>query len=689
MVDYPYAGILVADAVTFRRATSAAVTVYDVNDTAEASPLALKDLSGLPLPNPLTSSADGFVQPFVTTSEGVKLKGGGLTVVEYSHKGMRDAAAAAATAAQDAANAAIDAAGEAVSAATVNPQGNLILTQANGELRNAGNVIGPAGPKGDKGADGANVLPTDTAIKNAITTPGTETAAALSATYARKFGVNLADYTDLKAAIAALPATGGTVFVPVGRHAAGSWTMTNDYMNKPGVRIVGEKAPRLSANADRLEGGSVIYGRFNVFADGFEATDVGFDMGKYTMDSLHPTKDSHTADHPLGGTWDAFAFAQPNQGAPLAARRDVRLNNVIGLLRDSQSVGHAILMEGMDGAAVDNITGVGGVHALVIKSQNVRAGRLSGYAASNNNIIFKSDTYAAAGNISASTVEALTVPPNTTPWFTPAVAGQGLLLNPSTASFTGPVQIGTLKVLGSGRGLAITGGASFIVSDVQIDAMTADGTTGTMASGIDFFTCRAMRVQINSLNINNSAQGIAWNPATAGDNAEHQIHIGSAQISNISVRAINASGYARIRIDSLEIASTNHAYYCSDDARIIVGKETIIAAANKWERNSPALSTGWTNFGSGNATFEVKLENYGVLLAGLLSAGSGVTGTITSMPVYLRPPTSKRLPGYLNAGSRQYALIGVDSGGAVTINDATAPAAGNYASIDGIGWQHW
>lgn len=61
--------------------------------------------------------------------------------------------------------------------------------------------------------------------------------------------------------------------------------MTTDHMSKPGVRIVGEKAPRLSSNADRLEGGSVIYGRLNVFADGFKASDAGFDMGKFTCDA--------------------------------------------------------------------------------------------------------------------------------------------------------------------------------------------------------------------------------------------------------------------------------------------------------------------------------------------------------------------------------------------------------------------
>lgn len=75
----------------------------------------------------------------------------------------------------------------------------------------------------------------------------------------------------------------------------------------------------------------------------------------------------------------------------------MRLNNVTGLLRDSLTVGHAVLMEGIDGGTIDNITGVGGVHAVVITSQNIRAGKLQGSAVSNNNVIFKSDTYAPLG----------------------------------------------------------------------------------------------------------------------------------------------------------------------------------------------------------------------------------------------------------------------------------------------------
>lgn len=103
MTDYPYAGILLADAVTFQRAPNAVVTVYNIDDATNSTPLGLTDLTGLPLPQPLTSSSDAFLPPFVAQVDGVKLVGGGLTIVEYSHKGMKDAADAAAAAAQAAA----------------------------------------------------------------------------------------------------------------------------------------------------------------------------------------------------------------------------------------------------------------------------------------------------------------------------------------------------------------------------------------------------------------------------------------------------------------------------------------------------------------------------------------------------------------------------------------------------------
>ncbi|WP_138417970.1 hypothetical protein [Sinomonas gamaensis] len=111
MTDYQFETQLVADPVTFQRAATAKVTVYDIADTSNSAPLALKDLNGLPLPNPLTSTADAFIPPFVASSPLVKLVGGTLTVPAFSPKPLSDQAKAA----QDAAAASAASAAQAAS----------------------------------------------------------------------------------------------------------------------------------------------------------------------------------------------------------------------------------------------------------------------------------------------------------------------------------------------------------------------------------------------------------------------------------------------------------------------------------------------------------------------------------------------------------------------------------------------
>ncbi|WP_324644140.1 hypothetical protein [Pseudarthrobacter sp. LT1] len=154
MTDFPYEGQLIADPVTFQRATNAQVYVYDANDTTNSTPLALKDASGLPTANPLTSSADAFVKPIYAPSQDIKYVGAGLTVFVSSAKGMRDAAAASAADAEAARVQAAAAAAERVTAASVNGSGKLILTKADAQTVDAGSVVGPKGDKGDTGLQG-------------------------------------------------------------------------------------------------------------------------------------------------------------------------------------------------------------------------------------------------------------------------------------------------------------------------------------------------------------------------------------------------------------------------------------------------------------------------------------------------------------------------------------------------------
>ena len=193
MTDYPYEGQLIADPVTFQRATNAQVYVYDANDTNNTTPLALKDATGLPTSNPLVSSADAFVKPIYAPSQDIKYVGAGLTVFVSSAKGMRDAASASAEAAQTAADSATAAAGQAVASASVNGSGELLIQQASGATLNAGPVKGAKGDKGDKGdtgapgVNGSNVLPTDAAIAQALQDPNSQTRAAGNAMYAQQW----------------------------------------------------------------------------------------------------------------------------------------------------------------------------------------------------------------------------------------------------------------------------------------------------------------------------------------------------------------------------------------------------------------------------------------------------------------------------------------------------------------------
>jgi hypothetical protein len=304
------------------------------------------------------------------------------------------------------------------------------------------------------------------------------------------------------------------------------------------VKLLGAKMPGPSANADRLEGGTVIEGRFNVFANNFAIENVGFDFGKYVVDTYYGGADTHTANHPLGGTWDAFAFAQP--ATPIAAQTGFYARNVIGLCRDSLSVGHAFLMEGIDGGFVDNVVAIYGVHGVVFKSKNMRGGAVAGWMASTDNVIFKSDTYAAGGNISLATVECRTYAPNCAPWSTPSPAKYGVYLNPATASFDGPIQIGAVKVYGADRGVYISGDANFAITDVQFGSLLADGYTGAMTVALDFITCRAQRIQIGSMIANNAIAGVQWNASSLADNAQHQVSIGTCKLTNISGFAVRA-----------------------------------------------------------------------------------------------------------------------------------------------------
>jgi len=169
MANYPYRMQLVVDPDNPRNVVAAgSVSIYDSEDTGKTTLLTLTDPSGVPIPNPITSNANGFTPPFVTTSPEVLWVSGEFTDYFQSYKGMRDEAVAAVAAAEEAgANAATEA---AAGVASVVADADAAKTAAEAAAAAAANSAALV------------AAPADTAIAAAINGSGTATKAALSAT---------------------------------------------------------------------------------------------------------------------------------------------------------------------------------------------------------------------------------------------------------------------------------------------------------------------------------------------------------------------------------------------------------------------------------------------------------------------------------------------------------------------------
>lgn len=174
MTTYAFDPQLVADPVTFARAANANVTVYDALDNTNSTPLALTDLNGLPLSNPLHSTSDAIIPAFQTTSAQVKLVGGGITIPVGSFQSVLDQATAAKAFVQ----------GIGVASTTTGTPGfpAAVTVDSNGQFR----FTIPTGAAGPAGRDGSNVLPTDTAIANEVNDPASSTRGALEGTFTSK-----------------------------------------------------------------------------------------------------------------------------------------------------------------------------------------------------------------------------------------------------------------------------------------------------------------------------------------------------------------------------------------------------------------------------------------------------------------------------------------------------------------------
>lgn len=498
--------------------------------------------------------------------------------------------------------------------------------------------------------------------------------------------VNLALFTSLKAAIDSLPSTGGTIYVPAGRFEAGNWNYNTAYMSKPNVRIIGEKMPVYNNMLTALEGGSVITGRFNVWADNFHIENVGFDMGKTYCDVKFPGANFTTASHPNGGTWDAFAFASPQDGSP--ARRNVVIENVIGLLYNSVTVGHAVLCEGIRGGRADNLIAVYGIHGVVFKCMEFQAFGVKSYGQSTNGLIIKSDDYAVCGRLYATGILYMPSPVNTAPWYTPPNVQFALNINTGLAGFIGPVQVGSAYALTPQRHVSLEGNSPgyFAASDINIADVITDGNEITDYSVIMNGQASYVRVSIGNLTATRCKNAVfVRQPAST---FAQQLHINNLNATNTVNTVITASDYSVVAIDSLDATNCQYLYSVTATGRVYVGREraSLITVAKFGGASVPALANGWSTFGGVSETFEVILSGNRVFLKGMVKPGT--TGVIAAIPAAFRGNLTKKIPVHWRVGSTNgVTFVSLDSGG-LKIEDGTLTANIAYVSLDGVSWDY-
>lgn len=499
--------------------------------------------------------------------------------------------------------------------------------------------------------------------------------------------LDLADFSDLKSAINALPGTGGIISVPIGRFYAGEWSGSSDYMSKPNVSIRGMKMPSYNSDASALVGGSIIEGRFNVFADNFSVSDVGFDLGLNVCNSRYPGADT-TADHPDGGTWDAFAFGQPSQISPIPARRGFSAINFIGLLEQSSTVGHAILIEGVDGGFVDNVIGIYGVHGVVLKSRNMQCGAIAGYMASTDNVIFKSDNYAIGGAIQVDSVVSARDLPNCTPHSAPAIAEFGVYFNPETASFAGAIQISKLRIIGAKYSIIGANASDNVGDNIQLGDVYIDGESGSTEWGVFFANFGTFpRMSIGNINMTNVKNGAYFNYKDSAGAGNAQTTVGSLKLTYCDNIGILTAGSARVVISSVEMLGVPTAYYQDHTSILRIGTECLVGVTTKFGNSPYVIGPGWVNT-AGNEILDVMYDGYDISLTGFLQASSGVTNVIMTVPGYLRPSLNVNFIALTySSGSAGFCMVTVASDGVISINGA-APAPGTLLSLNGIRWKH-
>ena len=467
-------------------------------------------------------------------------------------------------------------------------------------------------------------------------------------------------------AIDALPSTGGVVqmlardYNIVGLY--GWIPFTGPYIGneKPNVTLRGAGMPTTASNGSRFISGSgtVIQGTLSNYANGFEAYDLGVDVGPYVRATYN-----FGPYVPEGFVPGSHKF-QGTPGDLTTYIQNVAFGN-IRVLADNTTLAHAILAEFINGLSHGYCEAEGGYHGYVCKSTNVVGGDAWAYGQTGDGYIIKSDQYTRAQNIS---INSITIGKRGYATRT----AQGFFQSTNGGHVTSRVTIGSISGWNCRELLTKTGDAEPI-TDIMVGQIMGDDIQGNGFSILGDMR----RIQIGNHIISNATANGVYVDSNSGES----IDIGSGAVTNSGsngyyftgpnhshgdIRAINNGGYGvnrngTSRLDWNRVAGSGNAL------GIINSLLEPLTSAN--------LQNSWTN-SVGSWPFQVVQVGNTLFFRGTVR--DGTTNVIATLPVGYRPAftLSFMTVAITAGGARAWAHVDVQPNGEIQVANFSGGAPG-------------
>lgn len=506
------------------------------------------------------------------------------------------------------------------------------------------------------------------------------------------WGIGNQNIVDI--AITALPTTGGVVQLEDQTYLTSNYAYgfagAGKNISKDNVKIIGRKMPTLASDCKSLTGGTILQGMVTVFANNFEISDLGVDVGFTFVQNF-------LGGVATAGFCDGLTLSYPNDAVKAAATVKQRavVRNVIALCKAPGTLSHATLFEGYKNVSLQGeIIGVYGVHGCAIKSLNVTAERITTYCNDFDGLIVKSDSQASsiAGDVQVGRVyNNAGGPPGLAPYVVSTAAGAVGTLIQAAGNSVSRVEIGQVMAFGYPIGVGTSYGGVYVIDDVSIDSIITDqqGVAGTNI-GVQIYapSGEVDRFRIGSVTARNTTVGLQAIFNQGATSADH-LHVDRLEVVN-ATSALELGNTAYVSVNTVIAANCSAGvFHILGTPRLSVGMVFKDTATTSFYSSAagaviPSFANGWTQVAA-NDPFNVDLSGGRINLRGLIKPGT--TNVASVLPQWAWPSTNKRfmVQGYNGTTVVSVPLV-VDTAGNVKVNEIAGGFANcsTWLSLSGV-----